>query len=242
MRVIPVIDVRNRIAVHARQGRRAEYRPLESTLCEGCDPTAIAKVFHQLGFREAYLADLDAIIDGRPNLDLYGQIERNAKISLMVDAGVNSIDKAKQLLESGASKAIVGTETLTSPEQIPLLLQYFDRRIILSLDLMSGRLLTQAHELTAMSAVEAAVHFQRSGITELILLDLGRVGSGLAPDFKLVKEIRERYESTLLVGGGVRDVSDLERLKSIGADGSLIATALHSGAISSDQLRAAHFL
>ena len=242
MRVIPVIDVRNGIAVHARQGRRVEYRPLESTLCESCDPTAIAKIFHQLGFREVYLADLDAIMDGRPNLDLYNQIERGTKVSLMVDAGVNSADKAKQLLESGASKAIVGTETLTSTEQIPLLLQHFDRRIVVSLDLMNGRLLTQAHELAGMSAVEAAVHFQRSGITELIVLDLARVGSGLAPDFKLVAEIRERYESALLVGGGVRDVSDLERLQSIGANGCLIATALHSGAISSDQLRAAHFL
>lgn len=242
MRVIPVIDVRQGIAVHARQGRRAEYRPLESILCKGYDPTAIAKVFHQLGFREAYLADLDAIMDGRPNLGLYGRITQGEELSLMVDAGVNSIENARQVLESGASKVIVGTETLTTSELVPLLLQHYDERVVVSLDLMSGRLLTQIRELAEMPAVEAAAHFQRCGVTRLIVLDLARVGSGLAPDFRLIKEIRERFESSLLVGGGVRNLADLDRLQSIGADGALIATALHSGTITSDQLRAARFL
>jgi phosphoribosylformimino-5-aminoimidazole carboxamide ribotide isomerase len=242
MRVIPVIDVRHGIAVHARQGRRAEYRPLRSVLCEGCDPTAIAKAFHTLGFKDAYLADLDAIMDGTPNLSLYQRIAQGEELSLMVDAGVNSIEKATQILKSGVSKVIVGTETLTTSELISHVLQHFPARVVVSLDLISGRLLTQVHELIGLSVVEAAVHFQRCGVTELIVLDLARIGSGLGPDFKLLKDVRERCKFNLLVGGGVRSLADLEQLRSIGANAALIATTLHSGAISFDQLRAAHFL
>jgi uncharacterized protein related to proFAR isomerase len=35
----------------------------------------------------------------------------------------------------------------------------------------------------------------------------------------------------LIAGGGVRDQTDLDRLAVAGADGALVATALHRGAI-----------
>jgi phosphoribosylformimino-5-aminoimidazole carboxamide ribotide isomerase len=35
----------------------------------------------------------------------------------------------------------------------------------------------------------------------------------------------------LIAGGGVRDQSDLDRLAAAGADGALVATALHRGVI-----------
>ncbi|MEM2904910.1 MAG: HisA/HisF-related TIM barrel protein [Candidatus Bathyarchaeia archaeon] len=242
MRVIPVIDLRDGIAVHARQGRRAEYRPLQSVLCEGCDPTGIAEAFHQLGFKEAYLADLDAIMDGKPNLTLYSRMAQGGKLSLMIDAAVNTAAEAVQVLCSGASKVIVGTETLTSPELISLLVRRFGEKVVVSLDLMSRRLLTKARGLAGMQAVEAALYFQGCGVAELIVLDLARVGSGLGPDFELAGEICDRCEPSILIGGGVRDLADLRRLQAIGADGVLVATALHSGAITLDQLRAAGFL
>mgnify|MGYP001090433095 CR=1 FL=1 len=242
MKVIPVIDLRRGIAVHARQGRRAEYRPLESILCEGCDPTETARVFTQLGFNELYVADLDAIMEGRPNLPLYRRMADGGKLSLMVDAGVDSPATAIAVFDSGASKVIVGTETLADPDLVSLLVKRFGNRIVVSLDLMNRQLLARARELAGTQAAEAALYFQGLGVAEAIVLDLARVGSNLGPDFELVREVCDQCDLSVLAGGGVRDLLDLERLRALGARGVLVATALHSGAIRADQLRSGGFL
>ena len=65
MDVIPVIDVRHGMAVHARQGQRDQYKPLETPLAQRSDPVAVARGFLSLfPFRAIYVADLDGI-EGR---------------------------------------------------------------------------------------------------------------------------------------------------------------------------------
>ncbi len=41
----------------------------------------------------------------------------------------------------------------------------------------------------------------------------------------------------VFVGGGVRDIKDLVELKNLGVSGVLVATALHSGKISIEELK-----
>ncbi len=43
MEIIPVIDVRNGTVVHARMGRRDEYRPLETNLSRTSDPIDVVR-------------------------------------------------------------------------------------------------------------------------------------------------------------------------------------------------------
>src|SRR5262249_58597615 len=56
-RVIPVLDVKDRIAVHAIGGIRSHYRPLLSKLHPSSDPIAIARAYRDvLGLHDLYLA------------------------------------------------------------------------------------------------------------------------------------------------------------------------------------------
>src|SRR5688572_10445772 len=62
LRVVGVIDLMGGLAVHAVGGRRAEYRPVASPLCESAAPLAVAEAFRrEYGIEELYLADLEAI-------------------------------------------------------------------------------------------------------------------------------------------------------------------------------------
>ena len=70
MKIIPVIDVLNGIAVHGIQGERKQYKPLKSLLCRSFKPTEIAYAFELLGFDSLYLADLDAILGKSTNLEI----------------------------------------------------------------------------------------------------------------------------------------------------------------------------
>ena len=239
MRVIPVIDLKGAVAVHAVRGERERYRPLRSEIAAGSDPVEVTRAVRDaLGLDELYVADLDAIAGGPADRETVAALAREARV--MVDAGVTGVAEAGRLLALGAARVVVGTETLADERALARLRAALpDAPLAVSLDLRDGRVLSPQPELHRLRAPEALERLARSGVREVIVLDLARVGSGAGPDVGLVQELNARCpELELLAGGGVRDVADLRALAEAGAAGALVATALHSGAIGRDELRA----
>jgi phosphoribosylformimino-5-aminoimidazole carboxamide ribotide isomerase len=238
MRVIPVIDLKSAAAVHAVRGERERYRPLRSEIVAGSDPVQISRsVREALGLDELYVADLDAIAGGPAHLETIAALAREARV--MVDAGVTGVAEARRLLELGAARVVIGTETLVQAALQRLRAELADAPLVLSVDQRAGRVLSPDPELARLGAAEALARLGSAGVREVIVLDLARVGSGTGPDVALLRELAARFpEVELLAGGGVRDVADLCALAEAGAAGALVATALHSGAIGRDELRA----
>jgi phosphoribosylformimino-5-aminoimidazole carboxamide ribotide isomerase len=237
MRVIPVIDLKSGAAVHAVRGERERYRPLRSEIAAGSDPIQITRAFHgALGLDELYVADLDALAGGPAQRKVLAALGHEARV--MVDAGVDEVAAIRLLLELGAARVVIGTETLPDQSALERLrAELPDAPLVLSLDVRAGRVLSPDAELARLGAAEALGRLGRSGVREVIVLDLARVGSGAGPDVALVRELCARFpELELLAGGGVRDVADLRALAKAGAAGALVATALHSGAIGPDEL------
>jgi HisA/HisF family protein len=250
MRVVPVIDLKSATAVHAVRGERERYRPVRSAIAgDDGDPLALARAFRsELGLDELYVADLDAISGGSesgPGTDSGGEGDHRTIIAalarearVMVDAGVSEPARARALLDLGAHRVIVGTETLSGPDALErLLAELPDSAVILSIDLRDGRALSPDPELAGLAALDAVARLHRAGLREAIVLDLARVGSGAGPDVALIAEIHAAFpDLELLAGGGVRDVEDLRALGAAGAAGALVATALHGGVIGSSEL------
>jgi phosphoribosylformimino-5-aminoimidazole carboxamide ribotide isomerase len=233
MRVIPVIDLKSGAAVHAVRGERERYRPLRSEIVAGSDPVDVARaVRDRFGLEELYVADLDAIAGGPRQSALLAALAREAH--LMVDAGATDAGAVRELLELGAARVVIGTETLRNQAALERLrAELPDAPLVLSLDLRTGRVLSPDAELARLGAAEALVRLERSGVREVIVLDLARVGSGAGPDLALVRELRSRFpELDLLAGGGVRYRDDLRALAQAGAAGALVATAIHDGTLS----------
>jgi phosphoribosylformimino-5-aminoimidazole carboxamide ribotide isomerase len=84
--------------------------------------------------------------------------------------------------------------------------------------------------------------FKEMGVSGVIVLDLARVGSGEGVNVDFLKKVLEDVPIDVYVGGGVRDIEDLVELKNLGVSGVLVATALHSGKISMDDLKQAGLL
>ena len=152
MKIIPVLDLLNGIAVHAMRGERNKYRPLKSVLWPSPDPLELAKVFDSLGFDELYMADLDAILENKEDFSVFTRISSETDLSLMVDAGINDLGKAERVLEAGASNVIIGTETLTdlgfAGEAVRAL---GEDRVIISVDLKWGELLSRSEKIRSIS-------------------------------------------------------------------------------------------
>ena len=62
MRIVPVIDIKGGVVVHARRGKRESYAPLRSPLVQSSEPVAVARALTTLcRTRILYVADLDAL-------------------------------------------------------------------------------------------------------------------------------------------------------------------------------------
>jgi phosphoribosylformimino-5-aminoimidazole carboxamide ribotide isomerase len=232
--VIGVIDLLGGKAVHARGGVRADYRPIravaEAAIDEG-DASAVMQAYVALGVREAYVADLDAILQGPPQNALLASLASSG-VPLWLDAAITSAARARQVREIGVAHVVVGLETLTSFEALRTICQTGGTGpTAFSLDMKEGALLTHPRLRLLDRGPEAvAAHAVAAGAGTVIVLDLARVGSGAGPDLRLLERLRRTVPGvTLLAGGGVRGADDLDRLADVGCDGALVGTALLSG-------------
>ncbi|MGD0995189.1 MAG: HisA/HisF-related TIM barrel protein [Candidatus Bathyarchaeia archaeon] len=243
MKVIPVIDILNGIVVHAVRGKRQEYQPLQSILCKSVEPLEVAKAFKTLGFGGLYIADLDAITSGPVNFQVFKRIAKETRLKLMVDAGVSDLGTAEKLLDCGVSKVVIGTETLQSKSFVGEAVRLFrSERVIVSLDLKGDIVLVKLGFAGCKSPVCLLREFKEMGVSGVIVLDLARVGSGEGVNVDFLKEALEAVPMDIYVGGGVRNIKDLVELKNLGVSGVLVATALHSGKISIEELKQTNLL
>jgi phosphoribosylformimino-5-aminoimidazole carboxamide ribotide isomerase len=243
LKVIPVIDVLNEIVVHAVRGIRKEYQPLQSVLTKSVKPSEVAMTFKKIGFSDLYVADLDAIIDCSTNFDNLKKISDETNLKLMVDSGVTSIERAQKLLENGVSKLIVGTETLQKKSFVSDAISLFGtERVVVSLDLKGNKILAKSGFDGYNDPFCLLRQFKEMGVSQIIVLDLLRVGSGEGVNVDFLKKVIAEVGIDVYVGGGVREINDLVELKNLGVSGALVATALHTGKISIDQLKQKNLL
>lgn len=243
MKIIPVLDILNGVAVQAIRGEREKYLPVRSVLCESASPLDMAMAFESFGFNELYLADLDAILGRYVNLILYKQIKTETSLNLMVDAGVTDLKKARKVLKSGVSRIIIGTETLDNLDFVKRAIRFFgEDQVIISLDLKEGKVISKSEAIRSMDPTLLVKMLEEMGATRMIILDLARVGTGQGVNLRVVKKILQEAKVEVLTGGGISSIKDLEELRDVGVSGALLATALHTGKITAKELKSTGFL
>ena len=223
--------------MHGRGGDRARYEPVASAItpAQG-DALALAQAYVSvLRTSEMYVADLDAIGGGAVQYVMHQRLARVSRC--WIDAGVRTEGDACSLIDVGADRVVVGLETLPSFEILRAIVRRLGAdRAVFSLDLRSGMPLAHAEALRAMTPRELARRAVDAGVEAVIVLDLSRVGNPDGADDVMMREMRAALPGVdLIAGGGVRDREDLDRLPPPpGANGALVATAVHRGMIGGD--------
>jgi phosphoribosylformimino-5-aminoimidazole carboxamide ribotide isomerase len=234
MEIIPVLDLMNGVIVRGVAGRRDEYRPVVSRLAESSDPLLMARAFrNQLGLSRLYVADLDAILDKRPNGDAFRSLAADG-FEIFIDAGLHDVPSAESIFACGAAKVVVGLETWSAPAELGHLCKTAgSERVIFSLDLKRGMPLGDLTQWQTADPLMIALRAVDAGIRQIIVLDLAQVGSGTGVTTgDLCRRLLEHHPDLhLITGGGVRDAADLARLAEMGIAGVLVASALHDGSL-----------
>ena len=228
--IIPAIDLKNGLVVQARGGVRADYRPIKTPLGSADDPVAIARALLAItGLPALYIADLDAI-EGVGNhfdlcRDLASALPRN---ELWIDAGFSNVTDCAFWLPLGAI-LVIGSESLSLVEDWQELRAAFGESLVLSLDFAPEGPRGLAAVLTEPTYWPEQV----------IVMSLDRVGTANGPDVERLRGVVEKAASrAVYASGGMRSIGDLEAVADAGATGALLATAVHEGAITQNEIAA----
>ena len=210
------------------------------------DPRALLQAFREtLGATTCYVADLDAIQGSAVQRSLIrelAQFETGFPGALLVDAGTRHAGGTLEVLSCGASQVVIGLETLEALAELRAIVELVGpARVIFSLDLRLGRpmLHPALHDADGAfpDALSLASQAADAGVESLLILDVGRVGTGVGVDLRLLEAVRRRLPATrLLAGGGVLTRRDLDRMRETGCDAALVASAIHSGRVTADDL------
>lgn len=235
MRVIPVIDLLDDKVVHGVGGEREKYEPIDSVLTDSAEPLPVATKFDELGFDELYIADLNSIQNIGENIESIAQIISETGLNVMLDAGFSYSQDLDPYVNRGINRAVLATETLASLEVVEEVRSEYGLQIVASIDVRGEEIIAQSSQLQRPLS-ELVREFEKNGASEMILLNLEKVGSSAGPDTQLVKKCLQHVDVPILAGGGVRNVQDLIDLRDVGGAGALVATALHTGSISVEDL------
>jgi len=234
LRIIPVLDVLGGKVVHAVAGSRSQYLPIRSKVTSSVRPVEVAGDFRWLfPFPEIYIADLDAIEGSGANFRDVLAI-RDLGYSVYLDRGIGGAGDIDPGLRQ-VDRVVVGTETLQSVRELEIVCRLHPF-VVASLDFKGDDLLARDRSLMGLSPSRLVETVCQAGVSEVIYLDLRRVGTGSGIRSARLERILGASSVPVLVGGGVRDSADIADLAEAGAGGVLVATSIHSGMLTREEI------
>ncbi len=221
---IPVLDLKNNVAVSGQSGNRKNYKPLNTIFAQSSDPVEIAKNLKMNGAKEIYIADLDLIDSNGHNIHQIKMI--NNILPVILDGGVKDFESYTFFLDY-AYKVIVPTETLANLDELYKIFEAFPKeRIVISIDMKGDKLFSRHLDITLDKLKEILKVLDPA---EIILLDLLDVGTNKGFNMNLLEEFK-KFKEKLIIAGGINKKS-LKELENKGIKKVLIGNALHSGDI-----------
>ena len=234
MQVIPVIDLKNGQIVHAKQGQRHAYQPINSKLSTNSDLFSMVESLLKLyPFQTIYIADIDAITNTGNHFE---QIELLSglypQINWWVDAGIRNVNARLLYAPQANIRAVFGSENIHSLQDYRAVSYAYESRHVLSLDKLNNA------ELGAAELHNTGLYWP----DDAICMTLNNVGSDVGPDIGRLLSLQQlnltrKKPARLYAAGGVRNIEDCWQLKQMGITGVLIATALHNGSINTNDLQ-----
>ena len=228
MKIIPAIDLKDGVVVHAKQGNREHYQPINTDLCKSSDIFQVIETFLKIfQFDTFYIADLSAITNQGDHSHLIADVlTRFPQITFWIDRGYQKYDQSAR--DSCNTLPVLGSESYQN-KTIPELKAY-KNNFILSLDYSNSNALG-AENLFSDTALWPE---------NIIIMTLERVGSNHGPDLsKLTNFCRKYPEKNFIAAGGVRNKQDLIVLCEAGIHQALVASALHSGSLKAEDIAGA---
>ncbi|MFD0964063.1 imidazole glycerol phosphate synthase subunit HisF [Pseudofulvibacter geojedonensis] len=235
-RIIPCLDIKN-----GRTVKGVNFVNLR----DAGDPVALAKQYALEGADELVFLDISATEERRATLKkLVLSVAEQLNIPFTVGGGVNSIEAAEVLLQSGADKIAINSAAIKRPDLITDLSKRFGSQCVtVAIDakkvdnewkvyLVGGKVATD------LDLFEWAKEVEKKGAGEILFTSMNNDGtkSGFANE-ALAKLNKEVSIPIIASGGAGNEEHFIDAFQLGKADAALAASVFHFGEIAIPELK-----
>jgi len=188
-----------------------------------------------LGVKTIICTDIarDGTLKG-PNFSLYKRFtSKFPKLEIIASGGIRNIQDLKRLSRIGLAGAIVGKAIYEKKISLDDLKSMMPKKIVPCLDCKTWKgkwSVVKGIKFEKLrfagDPVRLAKRYSKQGADELAMLDISASLENRKPFFDLVKKVAKVIKIPLTVGGGISNISDIEKLLKAGANKVSLNTAI----------------
>lgn len=222
--LLPAVDVSNGQAVRLVQGE------LGSETVYG-SPLDAALNFQEQGAEWIHLVDLDAAFGKGNNYLLLKEVVEKLDINVELSGGIRDDDSLNRALSTGAKRINLGTAALENPDWTRKVIQLHNEKIAIGLDVRGRTLAARGWTKDGGDLFETLKRLDQDNAARYVVTDVKKDGTLTGPNLDLLTEISKFTKKPLIASGGISELDDLVKLKSLvnlGVEGAIVGKALYS--------------
>lgn len=223
MKVLAAIDIMNGEVVRLTKGDQATKKVYSK------DPVQVAKKWEKDGADMLHIVDLDAAFGSvTNNLSIISEILHAVNIRVQIGGGIRDTDTFERIAKMGFSRIVVGTMAYRKANELRLLSKNYSDKIVISLDEIDGKVMIEGWQSSSDYTVDDAISkFNKFGISNFLLTSIIKDGTLSGPDIVTLNSINTDRKSKIIASGGISNLLDVLRVRSIGCDSVILGKALY---------------
>jgi phosphoribosylformimino-5-aminoimidazole carboxamide ribotide isomerase len=190
---------------------------------------AAAHAWVSQGARALHVVDLDGARAGAPvNVHQVRAILDTVEVPVQVGGGLRSADAVAEVLEAGATRAVVGTAAHRDPEFLDAVLDAHGDRVAVAVDVRGGEVSAAGWTESTDHAPDAVLRsLAAQGVRTVVYTDVDRDGMLSGPDVDALAAVLEAWSGRMVYSGGIGSLAHLEALSGLPLDGVIVGKALY---------------
>jgi len=199
-RIIPCLDIKD-----GRVVKGVKFLELK----DAGNPVELASFYSKNGADELVFLDISATLEKRKTLaEMVTQLSKEINIPFTVGGGIQSVDDARLLLQSGADKVSINSAAVLNPELITQISDAFgSQSLVVAIDIKKLDnewyvFIKGGTESTGILAIDWAKKVEELGAGELLITSMNNDGSKDGFALEITNEISKVVSIPVIASGG----------------------------------------
>ena len=204
-------------------------------------PIDTLKRFEDIGIKEIFMVDLDsAKTTKKNNFILLEMLSQFSNMKINYSGGLRTSGQISAAFIAGANSVTLGTLPVYKKNLfLDCLMTWGHKKIVLAADVLNNCLKINGWKKnTKINIYDHINYFHHKGLKNFKITDIERDGTLKGPPINLYKKVLKKFPKiNLTVGGGIRNIEDVYKLKEIGIHNGIFGKAFYEGKISIDDVK-----
>ena len=231
MKIFPAIDIINGECVRLTKGL-AENKTIYDK-----SPVEMAKIYQDKGFETIHVVDLDATLGKGSNDKTLDLIRKNIDIKIEVAGGIRDKAAIQNKINQGFDIIVIGTFAIKGIDEVSKFENNILDKISVAIDLKDNKIASHGWQQTSTESLASIVNIYNGlPIHSFFVTDVANDGMLSGLNISTFESIKTLTDKKITIGGGVKDLSDVQIGIKNGFDHMVIGKAIYENKFSLEKL------